>query len=374
LKQRKSRNSTKRKLLHNLFRVLILYSIIFIIVWIIFYLGVGSTVQMIRFINSRSGGSFQYIDFTVLKMLILFGFGFILYMIGLVVICFIELVKGINKIDSVENCIDGLLNNSIELKFPQDMGRIETSLKNIRINIIDNVKMAKDAEERKNNLVMYLAHDLKTPLTSIIGYISLLAEADQMPIEQRAKYTKITLEKAYRLEELINEFFEIASYNSKSTLLENNKINLIIMLEQLIDEFHPIFMEKGITCELIASQEIKIVADSDKLARLFDNLLKNAVNYSYNDTNIRIEIIKQENFITITFENIGDEIPEEKIPHIFEKFYRVDVSRGTKYGGAGLGLAIAKNIVELHNGTIDVKSYEKKTIFTIKLPIKEWIE
>ena len=374
MKQKKSRNSTKSQLLHNLYRDLILYSIIFIIVWFIFCFGFSSTIVIMSTFTSKSGENIRYIDFTVLRIIIVYGSGFILYLIGLVVICFIELIREINKIDRIENSIDGLLNNSIEIKFPQDMSRIEVLLKNIRKMIIDNIKMAKETEDRKNNLVMYLAHDLKTPLTSIIGYISLLAEADQMPIEQRAKYTKITLDKAYRLEELINECFEIASYNAKSTLLENNKINLIIMLEQLIDEFYPIFMEKGITCELIASQEIKIIADSDKLARLFDNLLKNAVNYSYNNTNIRIEIIKQENFITITFENTGDEIPIEKISHIFEKFYRVDVSRGTKYGGAGLGLAIAKNIVELHNGTIDVKSCEQKTIFTIKLPIKEWPE
>jgi len=348
-----------------------LYSIIYIIAWFIFYFGFASTVVIVTTFYSTNT---KYINLNVLRFIIVYGIGFILYLIGLVVICFIELIRGINKIDRVENSIDGLLNNSIELKFPQDMSRIETLLKNIRKTITDNAKMAKDAEERKNNLVMYLAHDLKTPLTSIIGYISLLAEADQMPIEQRAKYTKITLDKAYRLEELINEFFEIASYNSKSTLLENNKINLIIMLKQLIDEFYPIFVEKGITCELLESQEIKIMADSDKLARLFDNLLKNAVNYSYDNTNIKIEVIKLGNFLTITFENTGEEIPKEKISYIFEKFYRVDVSRGTKYGGAGLGLAIAKNIVELHNGTIDVKSNEQKTIFTVKLPIKEWVE
>ena len=370
MKQKRSEDSIKNQLLNNLFRDLILYSIIFIIIWIIFCFIFGYTLVEFTFTTFADSKKSQYIDDGIVRNVM----GFVFYIIGLALICFIELIRVINKIDIVEKSIDSLLNNDIELKFPQDMNRIEKSLKNIRKTIIDNIKMAKDTEERKNNLVMYLAHDLKTPLTSIIGYISLLDEAYQMPTEQRAKYTKITLEKAYHLEELINEFFEIASYNSKSTLLENNKINLIIMLEQLIDEFYPIFMEKGITCELLASQEIKIMADSDKLARLFDNLLKNAVNYSYNNSNIRIEIIKQENFITITFENTGDEIPKEKILHIFEKFYRVDVSRGTKYGGAGLGLAIAKNIVELHNGTIDVKSYEQKTIFTIKLPIKEWYE
>jgi len=367
LKQKKSRNSTKSKLSHIIFRDIIWYSIIFVLAGLIFYFVFSSTLVTFAFSDSKK---IQYIDNGIVRTLM----SFIFYITGLAVVCAIELNWVINKIDIVENSIDSLLNNSIGLKLPHDMNSIEDMLINVRKTIIDNVKIAKDAEERKNNLVIYLAHDLKTPLTSIIGYLSLLSEADQMPIEQRAKYTRITLDKAYRLEELINEFFEITSYSTQSTLLENNKINLIIMLEQLIDEFYPIFMEKGITCELLASKEIKLMADSDKLARLFDNLLKNAVNYSYKNTTIKIEIIKQEDFITITFENIGDEIPKEKISHIFEKFYRVDVSRGTKYGGAGLGLAIAKNIVELHNGTIDVKSYEQKTIFTIKLPVKEWIE
>lgn len=221
---------------------------------------------------------------------------------------------------------------------------------------------------RKNELVAYLAHDLKTPLTSVIGYISLLKEAPDMPVEQRAKYTGIALEKALRLESLINEFFDITRYNLQQIVLEEETFDLGFLLMQMADEFYPVLEQHGKTISIHADEDLPVAADSAKLARVFNNILKNAVAYSYDNTEIEIYAEKRENTIHVSISNFGKTIPKQKLDMIFEKFYRLDDARSTNTGGAGLGLAIAKEIVVAHGGTISVTSEKQITTFTVELP------
>ena len=221
---------------------------------------------------------------------------------------------------------------------------------------------------RKNELVAYLAHDLKTPLTSVIGYISLLKEAPDMPVEQRAKYTNIALEKAFRLESLINEFFDITRYNLQEIVLEEETFDLGFLLMQMADEFYPVLEQHGKSISIHADEDLPIAADSAKLARVFNNILKNAVAYSYDNTEIEIYAEKRENTIHVSISNFGKTIPKQKLDMIFEKFYRLDDARSTNTGGAGLGLAIAKEIVVAHGGTISVTSEKQITTFTVELP------
>lgn len=221
---------------------------------------------------------------------------------------------------------------------------------------------------RKNELVAYLAHDLKTPLTSVIGYISLLKEAPDMPVEQRAKYTGIALEKALRLESLINEFFDITRYNLQEIVLEEETFDLVFLLMQMADEFYPVLEQHGKSISIHADEDLPVAADSAKLARVFNNILKNAVAYSYDNTEIEIYAEKRENTIHVSISNFGKTIPKQKLDMIFEKFYRLDDARSTNTGGAGLGLAIAKEIVVAHGGTISVTSEKQITTFTVELP------
>ena len=221
---------------------------------------------------------------------------------------------------------------------------------------------------RKNELVAYLAHDLKTPLTSVIGYISLLNEAPDMPMEQRAKYTNIALEKAMRLESLINEFFDITRYNLHEIMLKEETFDLGYMLIQMADEFYPVLEQHGKTVTIHAEEDLPIAADSAKLARVFNNILKNAVAYSYDNTEIEIDAEKHDNTIHVSISNFGKTIPKQKLDMIFEKFYRLDDARSTNTGGAGLGLAIAKEIVVAHGGSISVTSEKQITTFTVDLP------
>lgn len=221
---------------------------------------------------------------------------------------------------------------------------------------------------RKNELVAYLAHDLKTPLTSVIGYISLLKEAPDMPVEQSAKYTGIALEKALRLESLINEFFDITRYNLQQIVLEEETFDLGFLLTQMADEFYPVLEQCGKSISIHADEDLPVAADSAKLARVFNNILKNAVAYSYDNTEIEIYAEKRENTIHVSISNFGKTIPKQKLDMIFEKFYRLDDARSTNTGGAGLGLAIAKEIVVAHGGTISVTSEKQITTFTVELP------
>ena len=209
---------------------------------------------------------------------------------------------------------------------------------------------AEEAEQRKNDLVVYLAHDLKTPLTSVLGYLQLLQEEPGLPEEIRVRYMDVAFHKAERLEELINEFFEITRYNLTHIVLEKREINLTRMLEQLIFEFQPMMREKELACNLEAPKDFYYTCDPDRMQRVFDNLLRNAVNYSFPSTEIQIRLRTEQNQILLDFENEGNPIPEEKLSRIFEQFFRLDSSRGTKTGGSGVGLAIAREIVELHGG------------------------
>lgn len=255
-----------------------------------------------------------------------------------------------------------------ELMLPKKYSEIERQLMRIKAMSQRNQQLVQTEMQRKNDLITYLAHDLKTPLASIIGYLSLLDEAPDMPIEQKTKYSRIALEKAYRLEELINEFFDITRFNLQSIVLNKGKIKLEFMLHQLVDEFYPLLEPQGKQVVIHVPEDLILVGDADKLARVFNNILKNAIAYSYENSIIDISAVQNGDSITITFRNQGETIPSHKLDTIFDKFYRLDTARSTNTGGAGLGLAIAKEIVIAHDGTITVESNIENTTFTIVIP------
>lgn len=253
--------------------------------------------------------------------------------------------------------------------FPKRYSEISACMAQIKSTIQQHEHMLKEEGIRKNDLVTYLAHDLKTPLTSVIGYLSLLDEVPDMPQIQREKYIHITLDKANRLEKLINEFFEITRYNLQQIMLEKETVDLYYMLIQMSDEFYPILAAHGNTIVLNAQEDLMVYADPIKLARVFNNILKNAIAYSYPNTEIQIAAVKTEREIRISVCNHGKTIPRQRLESIFEKFFRLDDARATNTGGAGLGLAIAKEIVTLHGGTITANSEHELTTFCVTLPI-----
>jgi len=270
--------------------------------------------------------------------------------------------------NEISNNLDKLVkDDDTEISMSKEMYSMELKIKTIQHSLKEREREAKLAEQRKKEIVAYLAHDIKTPLTSVIGYLSLLDEAPDMPEEQKKKYIQIGLDKAYRLESLINEFFEITRYNMETITLYKKDIDLYYMLVQLTDEVYPQIATHGKKANVNIPADLNIQGDPDKLARAFNNILKNAIYYGDENSDIDITAEKNSSTVSINFKNAGN-IPNDKLNTIFDKFYRLSEARSSDTGGAGLGLAIAKEIITLHDGTIRAESENGFTTFIVELP------
>lgn len=271
--------------------------------------------------------------------------------------------------DQINKGIHSLLGTEHEaIKMSPEMKSVEENLNTVQRTLEQQRAEASLSEQKKDDLIMYLAHDIKTPLTSIVGYLSVLAETREMPEVQREKCIRISLEKANRLEKLINEFFEITRFHRQDIVISKKEIDLNYLLIQLVDEFHPQMEADLKRAEINIKEDVRVYGDADYLARAFQNLLRNAITYSDKNSVIHIGACLQRDNAIIAVTNEGETISPEVQAHIFEKFYRADNARQANTGGSGLGLAIAKNIIALHNGSICVKSENRKTTFSISLP------
>lgn len=288
---------------------------------------------------------------------------------GYLIIFLYYWMKTLGYLENIIKATEVMYNTKDEyIELPSELKEVENQMNHIKMNIQKNERAAKEAEQRKNDLVVYLAHDLKTPLTSVIGYLTLLRDESQISPLLREKYLSISLEKAERLEDLINEFFEITRFNLTNLSLELSNINLTRMLEQITYEFKPMLSEKSLACVINAEPNIMLRCDVNKMQRVFDNLLRNAINYSFPEETIHVHAQQSDEGVQVNFINRGNTIPPEKLDKIFEQFYRLDTARTSRTGGAGLGLAIAKEIVELHQGKIFARSENEVIEFTIILP------
>lgn len=292
----------------------------------------------------------------------------LLFLSGFLLIGIFYWIRLLNYFQEVMNAVEQIPKGE-QIYLPKDLIEAEYYMNQLMNDMHQNERMAREAEQRKNDLIVYLAHDLKTPLTSVIGYLTLLRDERQISPELQEKYLSISLEKAERLEELINEFFEITRFNLSHLELEKSSVSLKMMLEQIAYEFKPLLAEKQLECQVqVEPPELKLLCDTDKMQRVFDNLLRNAVFYCYEKSTISILAQKQEGKVEIQIKNAGRQIPKEKLERIFDRFFRLDSARSSKSGGAGLGLAIAKEIVEFHGGTIRAESSAENICFILELP------
>ncbi len=266
--------------------------------------------------------------------------------------------------------VDQLLTGEEEnIKLRGELGFMEKKLNEVKKELLKRKEEAVESEKRKNELVVYLAHDIKTPLTSVIGYLSLLNQEGGLEEEKRAAYTKTAMDKAFLLEEMINEFFDITRFNLQNIVLNKSDLNLSLLLRQLTDEFYPAMEEKKMVCAVKCNPFISISADSDKLARALGNILKNAVFYGYESSEIKVEVTLAGNMTQICVSNCCDSIDQRDLDRLFEKFFRVDSARSQQKGGAGLGLAIARSIIEAHGGSICAQGLANAVNITVLLPL-----
>ena len=323
-------------------------------------------------------------------------------------------------VDAIEGIYSG---DSKEVLLPDEYREVQEKLKLLQYEYELRMKAVHEANQRKNDMIMYMAHDLKTPLTSVIGYLELLHSEKELPMEAKDKYAEIAYAKSVRLEELMNEFFDITRYNFTQIILHKENVNLSIMLEQILVEFYPQFYDKKLEVTVDIEKDILYTCDVDKMERVFDNLFKNIINYSYPNTDVLIELfrvedeeetkdnvesdilfvedevnsakkprgnrrkpkgkvqeedvkltsdedkkkISRKNGIRLVTKNFGKTIPKEMQEHIFEQFFRMDSSRSTSVGGSGIGLAVSKEIVELHGGKIRCESENEEIVFVVDL-------
>lgn len=228
----------------------------------------------------------------------------------------------------------------------------------------------KDNEQTKNDLITNIAHDLRTPLTSIIGYLNLIISQPDMDDSRRQAYLKVAYDKSLHLQKMIEDLFGFTklNYGKQTTMMQ--PIDIIELMGQLLEEFYPVFEENGIEYEYrpaVASQ--LVMGDGTLLARLFDNLINNAVKYGKDGKRLLVKAELKGKYIAVSVINYGKVIPKKDLDRVFEKFYRAEQSRSSSTGGTGLGLAIAKNITLLHNGIIRASSGLDGTVFEVELPV-----
>ncbi len=273
---------------------------------------------------------------------------------------------------AVQNISEGDLNTAIEVVGDDEFSAMAANLNKMVGDIRELMDRERESERTKNELITNIAHDLRTPLTSIIGYLEILSgdKSGQLPAEAEKKYIEIAYTKAKRLEKLIEDLFGFTKMTYGKVAMKVTQVDVIKLLSQLLEEFYPSFADHNLTYELKSNVPAQVIlADGNLLARLFDNLINNAIKYGAEGKRILVRVHAEEEIVTVSVTNYGHVIPKEDLPHLFHKFYRVEQSRSTATGGTGLGLAIAKNIVEMHGGTIQVSSDLNGTIFTVKLKI-----
>lgn len=300
---------------------------------------------------------------------------YVLMGIGIFSFTFIALqektVKYICRIsDAIERVSEGDLNTTVEVIGDDELSGMAENLNKMVAEIKELMDKEREAERTKNELITNVAHDLRTPLTSIIGYLELLSGKTSLPAQMQEKYINIAYTKAKRLEKLIEDLFGFTKLNYGKISMKVDKLDIVKLLSQLLEEFYPSFADKNLSYELQSNVPAQIItADGNLLARLFDNLINNAIKYGADGKRVVVKVHADEETVTISVTNYGYVIPQDELPLIFNKFYRVEHSRSSSTGGTGLGLAIAKNIVDMHGGTINVTSGVDGTVFTICLRI-----
>ena len=272
--------------------------------------------------------------------------------------------------DAVQSISQGNLNTEVDVTGDDKFSAMAANLNKMSSDIRKLMDKEREAERTKNELITNVAHDLRTPLTSIIGYLELLAGNTQIPQEMQHKYIEIAYSKSRRLEKLIEDLFGFTKLNYGKIAMHIGQIDIVKLLEQLLEEAYPNFEEKNLSYDLQSNVPAKIIsADGNLLARLFDNLIGNAIKYGADGKRVLVKIHGEEDTVTVSVTNFGRVIPADELPLLFNKFYRVEQSRSATTGGTGLGLAIAKEIVDMHGGTIRVASDLNGTVFTVKLQV-----
>lgn len=329
-----------------------------------------STGRLVRHLSRDTLVSFMLV--TVIATICFFIIYFLLFIK--------RIVKDMTYIsDRIIDIADGKSDEKIIIERQDEIGEIAGRINEMTEQINQLITSERDALQSNKDLIACVAHDLRTPITSVKGYLDLALDTKHYDLEQRQKYVRIAQTKANRLEYLIHDLFNYTKLTSGEITLHRSKIDLVQLVEQMVEEFYPLFQEEELECTTKYNiSYLEMNMDGELIARAVQNLLCNAIKYGKDGKHVYVELECLEQEVQIRVTNYGLVIPEESIKHLFDKFYRVERSRNVKTGGTGLGLNIAQEIVHLHGGRIQVTSGASGTCFTIALPLhkeeeEEWI-
>jgi signal transduction histidine kinase len=274
-----------------------------------------------------------------------------------------EISEGLRKIAA------GDLKFRIEGRGKDELNNLAENINYMASEILHRMEAERKAEKTKNELITNVSHDLRTPLTSVMGYIGLIKDGKYEDEAQMREYLNIAFNKSEKIKILIEDLFEYTKLNNKGVTLYKERVNLTEFLSQLIEELMPLFDERQLMVyKRLTEEKLEVDLDVNKMLRAFENLLGNAIKYSYYNTNIVVSLKKEEEYALISIKNKGDNIPKEKLDKLFERFYRADESRTSEnVSGSGLGLAICKNIIELHGGRIWAECQGNDITFSVML-------
>lgn len=269
----------------------------------------------------------------------------------------------------------GHLDHRIPFRLKGNQQHVITSVNALVDSAVRSMDDERKIEKSKDELITNVSHDLRTPLTSIIGYLGLIEDKQYRSEEDILKYTHTAYEKAKQMKTLVDDLFEYTKVQQHGAPVNIMKIDLNQLIEQLTASFELEAQHRGIEItSSVIPNPLMIEADPEKLGRVFNNLVSNAFKYGNGASYIRINARQENDMVVVKVANDGTPIPEKALDHLFERFYRAEASRSRATGGTGLGLAIVKSIVDLHHGSVKVTSTEDETAFIVTLPLKQEVK
>lgn len=300
----------------------------------------------------------------------------IAFMVGLVLwpVSYLLLTsRTIRHIEELERAVNQVANGQFDIAIPirseNELGRLARNMERMTAQLKLSIEQERKAQQMKYELITSLSHDLRTPLTSMLGYLQLVEQDKYRDEVELRYYVGTAYQKSLQLKRMIDQLFEFTRTTHGSLKLRPVTISLGQLLEQLAEEFMPQLQEADMAYRLhLPPERVEASVDPDLLVRLLQNLMTNAIRYGREGKRVDLELERQGNQVVLRIANYGEPIPEGELPHIFESFYRVEKSRSERTGGAGLGLAIAKNIATLHGGSIRAYNESERTVFEVRLP------
>lgn len=326
--------------------------------------------------NDKFVDLLRWLNYHVIAIPIILLMILIMFFLLMSVFFIILTQRSTNYLEVITHTLQTISSGNLEIKIPlktnDELGELAKIINNMTIKLKSLLEKERSWEKGKSELITNISHDLRTPLTSILGYVELISKhkyQDEIKLQQ---YTEIIHEKCTQLNSLIDDLFQYSKLNSRELAINKINVNLVELIEQVMMGFIPTLEEHKMEYKITSDKaKVLIFADPILLARLFDNLIGNSIKYGKSGKYIDVELLEEATESIVKVTNYGEDIPDESMPHIFERFYRVEKSRSRENGGTGLGLAIVKSIVEIHNGKVNVESKDGKTVFEVRLNLLE---